>query len=190
MKSKLFGVTLCFLLVITVCGNAFGDETEYPIMPAEAWEEAIKAAEAAPKAGISGDIQIMLNQAKALNYSTSLDFLDRIDYDPAQRNQGNCGNCWVWAGTGVMEITHDKDDGVFDRLSIQYLDSCRTDWACCGGGLGGFATWYSGQGLAVPWHNTNASFADAGRNCQSGGSLVPCGTFRQRRIIPSIPSHK
>ena len=47
----------------------------------------------------------------ALNVSSgSGTSFDLLGYSPwnasnmADRNQGSCGNCWVWAGTGVMEI--------------------------------------------------------------------------------------
>ena len=183
MKRKFMFSILSLFLVFTFIGNVYGDEFEYPVMPADAWVEALKAAEAAPRAIIVKGIKSMLYKAQSQDYGTSVDLSGSIDYDPIQRNQGSCGNCWVWAGTGVMEIAHDYDNGVFDRLSIQFLDSCRTGWACCGGGLGGFATWYSGQ-LAVPWDNTNASFADGGTNCAAGGSAVPCANIS---ITPHYP---
>ena len=185
MQRKFLLYTLCLFLVFVFAGNIWAaDESEYPVMPAEAWVEWLKASEAAPKAKIDENIDLMLYRAESLDYGTSMDLSGHIDYDPIQRSQGVCGNCWVWAGTGVMEIAHDVDDGVFDRLSIQYLDSCKTDhFACCGGNLGAFATWYGGQGMAIPWDNTNASFADAGRRC-ADGTLVTCASISKTPNYP------
>lgn len=185
MQRKFLLYTLCLFLVFVFAGNIWAaDESEYPVMPAEAWVEWLKASEAAPKAKIDENINFMLYRAESLDYGTSMDLSGHIDYDPIQRNQGVCGNCWVWAGTGVMEIAHDVDDGVFDRLSIQYLDSCKTDhFACCGGNLGAFATWYGGQGMAIPWDNTNASFADTGRRC-ADGTLVTCASIAKTPNYP------
>ena len=178
MKRKILLSILGLFLVFGFAGNIWAaDESECTVMPAEAWVEWLKASEAAPKAKIDENIKAMLYRAEFQDYGTSMDLSGHIDYDPVQRSQGVCGNCWVWAGTGVMEIAHDVDDGVFDRLSIQYLDSCKTDsFACCGGNLGAFATWYSGQGMAIPWDNTNASFGDAGRRC-ADGTLVTCASI-------------
>ncbi|MEA1901565.1 MAG: C1 family peptidase, partial [Thermodesulfobacteriota bacterium] len=184
MKRKILLSILGLFLVFVFAGNIWADPSECPVMPAEAWVEWLKASEAAPKAEIDENINFMLYRAESLDYGTSMDLSGHIDYDPDQRSQGVCGNCWVWAGTGVMEIAHDVDDGVFDRLSIQYLDSCKTDsFACCAGNLGAFATWYSVQGMAIPWDNTNASFADAGRRC-ADGTLVTCASIAKTPNYP------
>ena len=35
-----------------------------------------------------------------------MSLLGYLPYTPSQRDQGSCGNCWVWASTGAMEIGH------------------------------------------------------------------------------------
>ena len=109
-------------------------------------------------------------------YPASLSLLNYLQYTPSERNQGSCGDCWAWAGTGVLEIALDVQGVTKDRLSVQYLNSLYNggsgpNWACCGGWLSGFSGFYSSQGLAVPWSNTNAAFADGGRTCASGTSV-------------------
>ena len=37
---------------------------------------------------------------------TSHDNLPFITYVPGDRNQGSCGNCWVFASTAAMEMAH------------------------------------------------------------------------------------
>ncbi|MEA1971587.1 MAG: C1 family peptidase, partial [Thermodesulfobacteriota bacterium] len=105
----------------------------------------------------------------------SLNLLSHLEYTPSARSQGSCSNCWVWAGTGVMAIALDVQEGIYDRLSIQYLNSCDdTIDACCGGWLSDLADFYSDKGRAVPWSNTNASWQDSDRRCSQGESGVAC----------------
>jgi C1A family cysteine protease len=121
----------------------------------------------APKAHLDPRLEFAAVQA------TSLSLLDYLQYVPEERQQGSCGNCWNWAGTGVLEIALNKQAGIKDRLSTQYLNSCKADrFACCGGMLSMFAEWYAGQGLAVPWSNTNADFRDANTTCEQASALA------------------
>lgn len=109
----------------------------------------------------------------------SINLLDHLEYTPSERDQGYCGNCWAWAGTGVMEIALDVQEGIKDRLSIQYLNSCYGtgwDYACCGGWLEDLADFYSGTHLSVAWSNTNAQYQDYWRDCGDGSSLVSCSS--------------
>jgi hypothetical protein len=93
------------------------------------WKEEI---EHSPKAPID------MNLRDRVGDRTSHSLLGHLEYTPSERNQGYCGNCWAWAGTGVMEIALDAQNGIKDRLSIQYLNSnynggSGSSWACCGG---------------------------------------------------------
>ncbi|MCK4368823.1 MAG: VWA domain-containing protein [Dehalococcoidales bacterium] len=112
---------------------------------------------------------------------TSYTVLPLLTYTPVERNQGSCGNCWVWAGTGILGIALNVQQSIADRLSIQYLDSCWTGspWACCGGFIAGFADFYDpiGVGQCIPWSNTNASYADAAETCGTAPSSVTCGSI-------------
>jgi len=100
--------------------------------------------------------------AKQSSRSTNL--LSYLPYIPSERNQGECGNCWVWASTGVLEIEHNVNTSISDRLSIQYLNSKYQNdtgnYACSGGSASGFADWYNSDKSPIPWTNTNASYGD------------------------------
>jgi hypothetical protein len=103
----------------------------------------------------------------------SLSLLDGLDYIPNERDQGVCGNCWAWAGTGVMEIGLNLQTGTKDRLSMQYLNSNfnggkGSDWACCGGWLEDVEDFYAAEEMAIPWSNANAGYLDGSKTC--GGS--------------------
>ncbi len=51
------------------------------------------------------------------------------------KDQGDCGSCWAFATSGVVELLIKMSDGVERDLSEQYLVSCNTDgWGCDGGG--------------------------------------------------------
>jgi hypothetical protein len=152
----------------------------YPVMrptPEEArrWTEQYKAA---PEAYLSPGLQAEL----ALAPGTTFSLLDYMPYIPAERDQGYCGNCWAWAGTGAMEIDNAFKNGVEDRLSIQYLNSnfhggSGSSWACCGGWLDDVADFYSSTGLAVPWSNSNAHWQDGSRFCEAHSTSVPAASI-------------
>jgi C1A family cysteine protease len=108
------------------------------------------------------------------DFAGSLSLLARLPYTPAERDQRHCGDCWQWAGTGVMEIAHDVQNGIHDRLSVQFINSCQTVRSCCAGGwLSDVATFYSSKGFAVPWTNNSAQFSSTNGSCAS----APCANI-------------
>jgi C1A family cysteine protease len=138
----------------------------------------IRSFEEAPKAYLDEAV------ARAMPRAGSYSLLSHLDYIPAERSQGSCGNCWAWAGTGVMEVALDRNEGIFDRLSVQYNSSCGGtgwDFACCGGWLSDVVDFYTSDPYeqAIPWSNTNASWEDGGQRCSSGtgSTTVPCGSI-------------
>jgi hypothetical protein len=138
-------------------------------------KEWIDVYEKAPKALIDKKIILRLNQKRSLGLTTSMNL--PIAYEPDARNQGSCGNCWVWAATGIVEISNTVTNNIADRLSIQYLNSCKSDSdACCGGSLSNFVSWYNNQTRFIPWTNTNASFSDGFIGC-GGLTNVSCGSI-------------
>ena len=111
----------------------------------------------------------------------SQNLLSHLEYTPSQRDQGDCGNCWAWTGTGCLGIALDVQEGIRDRLSIQYLNSCYnggsgSDWACCGGQLEDLTSFYTTTGMAIPWSNTNASWQDGSQECEQS-TTVPAATI-------------
>jgi len=112
----------------------------------------------------------------APTYPPALLLLDNITYTPSERDQGGCGNCFVWAATALLETKHSFENGVKDRLSIQYYDSASydgkpTDSACYGGNLGGVVSFYNSH-VFVPWSNKNAYFQDG-----NGGPPIPASSI-------------
>jgi PKD repeat protein len=104
----------------------------------------------------------------------SKSILSLLPYTPSERDQGYCGNCWVWASTGLLEIDHKVKTGINDRLSIQYFNSKYKN-ACCGGWTQTFTAWYNTDKTAIPWSNTNASYGDYNAGC--GYTNVPLNTI-------------
>jgi C1A family cysteine protease len=156
------------------CSSIDDNRTVYPLMQpdSEMLQEWVKLYNSAPRTYIDSE------SAPATG---SLSLLDHLEYIPSERDQGSCGNCWVWAGTGVMEVALDVQEGIKDRLSVQYFTSCwhggvPNDWACCGGTLGEFADWYQDNEFAIPWSNTNAYWQDGNRHKEDGTS-VPGNTI-------------
>jgi len=129
--------------------------------------------ENAPRAQIDPLVRAGLVMAVEEQFKSSLTLLGNIQYTPSQRNQGSCGNCWVWAGTGVLELALQSQLSIKDRLSVQFLNSCKTgDCACDGGNLTQFANFYNSQGFAVPWSNPGAAYLDGGGTCSGSCGSV------------------
>ncbi|HVM59614.1 MAG TPA: choice-of-anchor tandem repeat GloVer-containing protein [Verrucomicrobiae bacterium] len=120
----------------------------------------------------------MAAQEALLAPGGTLSLLSYLDYVPSQRNQGYCGDCWCWAGTGCMEILLDVQNGIFDRLSVQEANSCEppiNGVACCDGGwLSDVAMFYSASGYqrAVPWSNPGANWQDINGDCSTACSSI------------------
>jgi hypothetical protein len=100
----------------------------------------------------------------------SCNLLSLLKYTPSERDQGTCGNCWAWAGTGMMEMDYARQKGISDRFSIQYLDSSYNggrgkNGACCGGWLDDLASFYKTKKIIVPWSNANAYYGDGTVGC-------------------------
>jgi hypothetical protein len=110
-----------------------------------------------------------------MDFGGSINLLSYLKYNPPERSQGNCGNCWAWAATGILEIALGAQTGIKDRLSVQFFNSCRTgNDACCGlEVISAFTDWYSLKGYAIPWSNTGAAYTDGNRGCNFPG-LIPC----------------
>lgn len=173
MKSRFLSLLLGVLLVFTFAGNTWSKQGDDPCTVMRPDKETrlkwIRAYEDAPKAFIDKSISIPRG---------SYSLLSHLQYTPSERSQGSCGNCWAWAGTGVMGIALDVEEGILDRLSIQYINSCESlviGKTCCDGGwLSDIADFYSTTGYqqAIPWSNTNASWQDGDASCDT-----PCGSI-------------
>ncbi len=197
MKNRFVWIILGLSLLLPITSNGWSqdvlpnnnDSLNASIMRPDRetrhkWKEDYKKA---PRAVIDDGIKARLLRAQAESVNTSVNLLNYIQYTPSERNQGSCGNCWVWAGTGIMEIALGVQNVINDRFSIQFLNSCKTDfYACCGGNLTEFISWYGGQGFSIPWTNSNASFADGTRQCSNNSSLVPCGSISMTPDYPII----
>jgi|WetSurMetagenome_2_1015567.scaffolds.fasta_scaffold00962_9 hypothetical protein len=141
---------------------------KHPIMSKDAWNLRTQTIENLPKAGISPD------GISEISYPSSFSLLSHVPYNASERDQGYCGNCWVWGCTVPIEVANDIQNEVHDRLSIQYFNS--NSWACCGGWELVFQDFYSKQGKIIPWNNTNASYQDSRRHC-SDGTSVPASSI-------------
>lgn len=107
------------------------------------------------------------------NFPASISLLPLLPYVPAERDQGECGDCWAWAGTGALEIAHNVQSGVSNRLSVQLLNSCNPYVSCCGGGwLDNMAQFYTYEGFAVPWSNSHGDWTSGNGACGTA-----CGTI-------------
>ena len=84
---------------------------EYPLMHPTPEDAGLWTGQynASAQAYLSPEIAARMAAAPA----ASVSLLDRLEYTPSERDQGSCGNCWAWAGTGVMEIDYARQNGRF-----------------------------------------------------------------------------
>ncbi len=167
--NRLFSFVLCLLFIfISVSAMPLNIEAasvnNYPVMHISQQEKALQNELflSAPKAVIDRQIQKELQSFQSGN---SFSLLSHLYYIPEERDQGYIGNCWVWAGTGCMEIALNVQLGITDRLSIQYLDSLYNngegdDWAGNGGFASSFADFYDEHQFIISWDNINAYYQD------------------------------
>ena len=208
MKRTILLLGLLFLCAATFSSSVFSGETgsspsygqpgdsimQPDLETRRKWVEEFKQM---PEARLDEEISSHLARAEEEGRSTSKSLLGYLSYDPAERNQNLCGDCWVWTGTGIIEIALNVDKGIKDRHSVQLFNSCsRTKSACCGDTAVQFANWYGGNGFTVPWSNTNASFADGARACGPAQSTVSCASIAKDPNYPItaisatiIPTH-
>jgi hypothetical protein len=157
--------------------------TQPPIIPVNSWLIHSRGIAALSKkeAIASPSLLRFLTTAK---YPKSMSLLSFVPYIPSERDQGSCGDCWVWGCTVPIEIAHRIQNGISDRLSIQFLNSNyhgnNGSCACCGGWEGSFADFYSAQGKVIPWSNTNANFRDAAQYCSDSSSI-------SANVISTVP---
>ncbi|MDD4653516.1 MAG: SdrD B-like domain-containing protein, partial [Methanothrix sp.] len=146
----------------------------YPIMHPTQREASLWAGQydSSARAYLSPEIEGKMASAPVASFN----LLDQLKYTPSERDQGTCGNCWAWAGTGVMELDYARQKGVSDRLSVQYLVSnynggCGDSGACCGGWLSDLAGFYQDKKIMVPWSNSNAHYRDGKNDCGACSSI-------------------
>jgi len=119
--------------------------------------------------------------------TSSYSILDHLNYIPSERSQGWCGNCWAWPATAIVAIALHVQEGIFERLSVQYINSCGEVYTnppyqieCCeGGNLQMFVNFYRATGKVIPWSNTNANWQDDRAQCRTSCESIS--------TIPSYP---
>ena len=190
MKRKILVVFLigCFLLMSSIttgiqlkennseknidATSKYKDFKECPVMEvstelAERMQEEYNNAEFA---------YIDPNLAEEIQGTETYSILDLLEYDPETRSQGGCGNCWAWPSTAVLAMALNVQEGIKDRLSVQFINTCGQRYTygnnlieCCGGGtIGMLANFYSNTNFAIPWSNTMAHWHDGGLlNCRT-----------------------
>ncbi|MGV8125919.1 MAG: SdrD B-like domain-containing protein [Methanothrix sp.] len=165
----------------------------YPLMQVspemlQRWKEEY---DKAPSAFISPQLTSQISEEGG----ASLSLLSYLQYTPAERDQGYyCGSCWVWTGTGIMEIDLAAKQSIKDRLSEQYLitnynGDADTNWGCCPGNLLDVETFYTDVKKEVPWSNSNAQYQDGNSDC-SGSTIAYSTSTNPNYPLSSITRTK
>ena len=189
MKNKAGLLIIGICLFLSTAANSWADENGndakahspegyqleevYPVMDPDqgTLEQWMWEYENSPRAYIDQGIR------KKLSGGGSHSLLSDVTYTPSERYQGACGDCWAWAGSGIVGVALSLQAGINDRESVQHINSCFTSSdPCCGGNLYDIVNFYQDQGYVVPWSNTSAHYQDAGRQC-SQGAPISCGAI-------------
>jgi len=125
-----------------------------------------------PQSAINGVASTPAAETKGY---TSASVLGNLTFDPAA-SQGNCGNCFAWAGHRVLGVDLKRQKSKAAELSIQYFNSCSSN-PCCGGWLSTVSDFYSSKLKAVPKSNSGASWKDgSATGCSSTKSCSTVST--------------
>jgi serine protease len=167
------------LIALMPAGISAGTAPAYPLMHLTSEERALWAEQAqnAPLATIDPALR---SQLASRLQGNSLSLLSFLTYVPAERDQGANGSCWVWAGTGALEIALDTQRNILNRLSIQYFMSnynggSGPEWAGNGGNAILFSGFYNAKKIVIPWSNLNANYQDY---YSTAASKVPSGSIQ------------
>ncbi len=160
---KIMGCLLVLFLFIYSATESFSAENKvYPVMhpDRETFTKWVAKYRKAPKATMDPRLSAVLRSSAARASSTSISLLDRIQYTPAERDQGACGNCWAWAGTGILELALYQSYGIKDRLSVEFHNVCNENYpyACNAGWLFVLGDFYHSTSYTIPWSNPGASY--------------------------------
>jgi len=136
-----------------------------------------------PHTSSSAAVQHRLAAAAQASVSTSMDLFSNLTYVPSLWDQGQCGSCWVFASTAMLEVALASTYGIKDFLSTQYLQSNATSYTCTGGDLTTFASFYNSKKILVPWSNPHAEYLDGAVNKYCTSTLV------QPYLIGTTPSY-
>lgn len=163
MKTHRARIAIFFIaaILITAASPLLAQENRsFPVMRPDSTtlQKWISDYQNAPKANINSRIKANLMAAASQSTATSINLLDRLSYSPANRNQGSCGNCWVWAATSLIELALYEQVGAKDQLSVELVDACYSANACNGGWISDFSNFYVSKGFTVPSTNDGAGF--------------------------------
>ena len=170
MKKSI--VLVLLMILLTAIGVA---QEKYGIMRMD-WDTIVKGQAVSQKAPRASVLPSVVPPRGSLN------LISYLKYIPSERNQGSCGNCWTWAGTGCLEIALNVQMRVYERLSVQFFTSCQTSVIgkdCCDGGwLWEVADFYKKVGYCIPWTNKNAYYQDGDASCDTScDSIVTSPNF-------------
>lgn len=168
----------------------------YPVMKPtpELLRSWVDSYNASPNASINISVRSHLLRSSALSHSTSMNLLYRLNYVPETRNQGNCGNCWVWAATGLLELALYEQTGAKDALSIEFFDVCYANSDACGGGwLSDFRNFYASKRFTVSTSNSGATYTGQSFNSSRCSAVAVTPNYALSAIssevtrIPTTP---
>lgn len=185
MKKVSFFAAL-LLLTFSALNVGAEENITYPIMhpDRETLQKWYNDYSSAPKTVINLRISKNLQSSAA---PTSIDLLDRIQYTPEERNQGRCGNCWAWAGTGLIELALYEDYGIKDRLSVEFQDVCNElkPNACNGGWLSDLRNFYYSTRYAIPWSNAGGAYTQKEYSAEACAALTKTPRYQFAKVDPA-----
>jgi|GEM_PF-652353 hypothetical protein len=173
--KKLFYLALAFAVLFHFPTWLFAQTPDYHRVMRPDTDTLIKWVDeyqSAPKASIHPQLNTLLLRSASQYTPTSISLLDRLQYTPEQRNQGNCGNCWAWAATGIIELALFEQLRHKDELSIELTNACYPADACNGGWLSDFRAFYHSKGFAIPAGNHDPKYTGLSYNAERCAAIT------------------
>lgn len=183
-------------------------DPDYPVMRPDAatFQQWMDSHTTAQKTTVDTALKERLRAALTAGQGEHLDLFHRLGWNTSnmtEREQGACGDCYVWATTGLIEVAVNSQRSSRDRLSIKFFNSfsktgdpcsCTSSTCACGGGHPDIVrTFYASKGFAVPWSNTNAAFSSAeAYGCCSDSSSIgtePRYTFAALGAVTTVETN-
>eukprot|EP01107_Rhizomastix_libera_P007271 TRINITY_DN2175_c0_g1_i1.p1 TRINITY_DN2175_c0_g1~~TRINITY_DN2175_c0_g1_i1.p1 ORF type:complete len:711 (-),score=176.73 TRINITY_DN2175_c0_g1_i1:38-2170(-) len=103
---------------------------------------------------------------------------------PAPKNQGGCGSCWAFAGTGIAESAYARGTGVVRSFSEADVLDCSGGGSCGGGAANTACDYIANNGFVL---SSVYPYITQARKCTVHPRYMPSVTFKNIVYSSDVP---